>query len=118
MWKLKDNIVLLLTFSIIYGCGPLFGEKVSIEVPDISKKWTDTVKVNIPKNEYVYKLVIELEGEASSDFILNGKEFKSGKVDTNLKDGDYYGTDYILVYQPLGQKVEGNLVVDLIFYYN
>jgi uncharacterized protein YcnI len=118
MRKLNIIFVLFLIVSTIPSCGYLFGKKINVEIPDVSKDLIDTVNIQIPKNKNVYKLIVEVKGQVSSSFSLNGKDFESGSVDVKMKDGDYYGTDYLINYKPFDKKTKGSLSVNLTFYYN
>jgi hypothetical protein len=102
----------------VSSCGYFHGKTISSKIPDVSKKWESSVKVQIPENRNVYKLVVELRGEVTSDFTINGKYFKSGIVNFNLYEGEYYGSDYSLNYKPVSETSQGELNVNLTFYYN
>ena len=56
MRKLSALSFFILVSFILGGCGYFFGKKKVVKIQNISKKWKEEIKVNIPDNKNVHKL--------------------------------------------------------------
>lgn len=117
MQKLISRTFLIVSFQTMFGCGYFVGEQKTIKIPNISEGWEENVTVTIPDGKNVYKLTVKISGEIQEKCLINGKELEPGHINAILKNGDYYTNSYSIKYDPLNNK-EGDLDVELTFYYN
>ena len=87
-----------------------------IYIPDSSSdSYSDTAKVELEKNQYIYKAKVRLEGVVDGDFDFNGQKISSGKIDTTVYFGDWYQPQYSINYKSIDAQ-EGKLKVKVTFY--
>lgn len=112
-------LVLFVTPAIFSSCGYFVGATVSKEIIDLSQPCEKVMKVKLPKNEYVHKVKVKVTGKANGKFSIEDKVFEGGDINTIIYEGDYYGPEYSVKYQPLDKekKVTGKLKVYVTFYY-
>ena len=117
MWKLSSLLFIMLLSFIFEGCGYFLGTKKEFHIPDVSKKWKEEIKVDIPSNENIHKLKVRVVGETSAGFSLNNEKFQPGKIDSILHEGDHYWNGYNIEYEPTDINNEGDLYIYLTFFY-
>lgn len=94
-----------------------FGQKEVIWEPPIgNKSVTDTVRITLDENEYVYKLKVMVRGKVNDTILVNDIKLLPGIVDSTIYSGDWYQGEYIVNCSPCNSN-EGQLKIKLIFYY-
>ena len=88
-----------------------------MDIPDLSKSWFEKVNVSIPEGRHIYKVKVDLDGNLHSQAKLNGQLIGPGEIQMNVKNGDYYGSDYLFEYEPF-ENNGGALTITITFYFN
>ena len=117
MRRIIGPILLIVPFTILVGCLPYFGKQtVEVQIADASQQFEKRIDIEIPKNRAVYKRKVYVKGELNQKCILNYIEVGPGKIDTVIYNGDHYGTNDYVIYEP-AENTKGHLQLELTFYY-
>ena len=116
---MRKLIILIGLYSLVTlsGCGYFLGTTVTAEIPDLSKKWEKEMKVELGEEEYVHRVKLRVAGETDCKFLLYDKQLGPGKINTEIRDGDYYSKDFTVRYKPVGDTIKGRLKVYVTYYY-
>jgi len=110
-----DSIINLV---IYFGTSIHLGSKTNeIYIENINQRKTDTLFINLDKNQFVYKIDVRVLGNLSDSVYLNEKLLPIGVFDTLIiNQGDWYSNHYIIKYSG-NKKVSGSLKIQSTFYY-
>lgn len=75
------------------------------------------MKVALGEDKYVHRVKLRVAGETTGKFLMNKKELGPGKINTVIRDGDYYSTDFTVRYQPVDDTTKGRIKVYVTYYY-
>ena len=99
------------------GCFYFFGAKTAtLDITDLSLKSVDTLQVNINAMRGPHTIEVKVIGETDAECMIDEIILGPGKIDTVLRKGDYFATEYPIRYTPLEAK-KGHLRVEATFFY-
>ena len=111
--KINSSSLLLLTVLFYLSCTP--NPTATIIINDASKPIEEEVLVEVKEGQFVDKLYIHITGYINDTAKVEPYYFiPPGKVDTTIRTGDWYSTNYRLQYDPMN-VTEGSLHVVIEF---
>lgn len=114
--KIKFSHFVFFLFLTIASCLPLSHKTGQVELNDLSKMVDTAVKIELDSDQFVYKVSLNIEGEADGSFEINDIKFQPGKVDTVVNHMDWYQSDYPITFKPISSR-KGKLKVGVTFFF-